>query len=279
MPSIFIASVNSKVGAEAASQLLSLGHSVRGGVRNTSKPIADVETVFADLNQPASLVSALTGIETAILTTSADLDQAAQHSRFLAAALKAGVKRIVRVSVVGADLASPLFLLRSNAETEREFTQSGIEATHLRPHSFMQNFLGQVATMRATGKIFSNTGDGHVPFVDVRDIAASAVAVALHPEFGGKTYEITGPESLTYADAAAKFSRALGIPVEYVNVPEAAVVQGMTGAGVPEWLARDLAALNSVCAEDRHAAVSPDVERLTGRPGFSLDNFIATYVA
>ena len=118
------------------------------------------ETVHADLDLPDSLIAALAGIETAILTTSADFDQAAQHSRFLSAAREAGVKRIIRVSVVAADLASPHFLLRTNAETEHEFSQSGIEATHLRPHSFMQNFLGQVATMRATGKLFSNTGAG-----------------------------------------------------------------------------------------------------------------------
>ena len=279
MSPIFIASVNSKVGAEAASQLLATGHPVRGGVRDASKPIAGIETVHADLDQQVSLLSALTGIETAILTTAADLDQAAQHSRFLKASQQAGVKRIIRISVVGASLDSPLFLLRSNAEIEREFSQSGIGATHLRPHSFMQNFLGQVGAIRATGKLFSNAGVGHIPFVDVRDIAASAVAAALHPEFDGKTYEITGPEALTHSEVAAKFSRTLGIPVEFVNIPESGASQAMAGTGVPDWIAADLAALSSDFARDRYAAVSPDAGRLTGRPPFDFDSFLARYVA
>ncbi len=274
MPPIFIASTNSKVGAEAAALLVATGHPVRGGVRKLSQPIPGVESVVADLDRPETLVPALSGIETAILTTAADLEQSAQHARFLAAAKQAGVKRIIRISVVGASLHSPLYLLRSNAETERDFTNSGIEATHLRPHSFMQNLLGQVGAMRATSKLFSNGGDGHIPFVDVRDIAASAVAVALNPNFGGKTYLITGPEALTYAQVAAKFSTALGQPVEFMNVPEAAVVQGMTAAGVPAWLASDLAKINTDFADDKFAAVSPDVQTLTGRAPYSFDDFL-----
>ncbi|MEO5926944.1 MAG: NmrA family NAD(P)-binding protein [Bryobacteraceae bacterium] len=274
MQPIFIASVNSKVGAEAAAQLIAGGYAVRGGVRKPSKPIKGVETVQADLDQPETLISALAGIETAILTTAADIDQAAQHSRFLSAAKEAGVKRIVRISVVGSALDSPHFLARSNAESERAFSESGIEATHLRPHSFMQNFLGQVGAMRATGKIFSNTGEGQIPFVDVRDIAAAAAAVATHPEFGGKTYEITGPEALTGAEVASKFSRALGIAVEFVDVPEAAVAQGMAGAGLPEWLAKDLAALNSDFARGLYVNVSPHVQQLSGRAAFDFDSFL-----
>lgn len=274
MPPIFIASVNSKVGAEAAQQLAAAGHPVRGGVRKLGKQIPGVETVEADLDRPDTLATALAGIETAILTTAADMQQLPQHSRFLTAAKDAGVKRIIRVSVVGASLDSPLYLLRSNAETEREFDQSGLQITHLRPHSFMQNLLAQVPAMRGMGKLFSNAGEGHIPFVDVRDIAASAAAIAVNPELGGSAYLITGPEALTYSDVATKFARVLNTPVEFVNVPEAAVVQGMVAGGVPEWLASDLAKLTSDMAKDLYATVSPDVQTLTGRAPHSLDDFL-----
>lgn len=275
MQPILVVSANSKVGSAAAAELVRRGVAVRGGVRSApKKPTAGVETVIADLDRPETLVPAFEDVVTAILSTSADLAQPVQHANFLTAARKAGVKRIVRVSVVGANPNSAIELERMNGLTDREFAESAIITTVLYPNSFMQNFFGQVGSMRAMGKIFSCSGEGKIPFVDARDVGTSAAACALQPESGGRTFEITGPEGLSYAEVAAKFARALGIAVEFVNLPESAAADGMIAGGVPPWAAHSLAAISSAFGRGEHTDVSDDVERLTGRAAISFDRFI-----
>jgi uncharacterized protein YbjT (DUF2867 family) len=276
MQPILVVSVNSKVGAEAAAELVRRGQAVRGGIRGAlKKSTPGMETVVADLDKPETLGPAFDGVTTAILSTSADTAQPQQHANFLAAARKAGLKRIIRVSVVGADPNSSIELERMNGQTDREFAESGIATTVLHPQSFMQNFLGQVGGMRAMRKIFSCTGDGKIPFVDARDIGAAAAACALLAESVGKTYEITGPDGLSYAQVAEKFARALGSPVEFVNVTEQAATDGMIAAGVPPWAAQSLAAIHMGYSRGEHTQVSDDVERLTGRGAISFDRFLA----
>ncbi len=275
MQPILVVSVNSKVGAEAAAELVRRGRAVRGGVRGAlKKATPGMDTVVADLDRPETLAAAFDGVETAILSTSADAAQPQQHTNFVDAARKAGVRRIIRVSVVGADPNSANELERMNGRIDREFAESGIAVTVLHPQTFMQNFLGMVGTMRTIGKIFGCSGDGKIPFVDARDIGASAAACAMQDGSAAKTFEITGPEGVSYSEVAEKFARALGIPVEFVNLPEEAAADGMIAAGLPPWIARSLAAINSGYGRGEHIEVSDDVERLTGRGAISFDRFL-----
>jgi uncharacterized protein YbjT (DUF2867 family) len=278
MQPILVVSVNSKVGAEAAAELVRRGRAVRGGVRSLPKaPSQGVEPVIADLDKPETLGPALDGIETAILSTSAGLEQPQQHANFLAAARLAGLRRIVRISVVGADPDSTNELLAMNGRTDRAFAESGIATTVLHPQSFMQNFLGQISAMRSMGKLFTCSGDARIPFVDARDIGRSAASCAMQPGSAGRTYEITGPEGLRYGEVAQKFAKALGTPVEFVNIPEDAAADGMIASGMPPWIARSLAAIGSAYARGQYTEVSDDVERLTGREAISFDRFLADH--
>jgi len=78
----------------------------------------------------------------------------------------------------------------------------------------MQNFLMLAPAIAKTGSFGSSAGDGRVGMVDTRDVAAFAAQIAASPAaHRGKTYWPTGPESLSYADAAAVLSKVLGQPV------------------------------------------------------------------
>ena len=79
--------------------------------------------------------------------------------------------------------------------------------------------------------------DSQVSPVDVLDIAAVAVAVITGTGHEGKTYVITGPEALTYADVAEKLSVAVGKNVTYVDVPLEKAKQALLDGGAPEWFA------------------------------------------
>ena len=85
--------------------------------------------------------------------------------------------------------------------------------------------------------------DGKASFVDARDIAAVAAHALAGSGHEGKSYQITGPEALSFADVARKLAAALKKPVSYVDIPREPLIQAMTGAGMPDWQARAIAEL------------------------------------
>jgi uncharacterized protein YbjT (DUF2867 family) len=167
---------------------------------------------------------------------------------------------------------------RAHGEGERGLEASGLAWTHLRPHSFMQNLFASAGTVKSQGRIYSCMRDGRVPHVDVRDIAAVAAACLTNDGHEGKTYHITGPEAITMYEVAAQLGDAIGWRVEYVDVPPEEWVEGAVAAGFPEWVARDLAYLNSQVFASGHAnAVSPIVRDLTGRDAIPFAQFARDY--
>jgi uncharacterized protein YbjT (DUF2867 family) len=118
-----------------------------------------------------------------------------------------------------ADVHSEWRFLRWHAEAEKELENSGLAFTHLQPNQFMQVYLRLKDTIASQGKFYAASKDSRVSPVEVRDIAAVAVAVLTGAGHEGQTYVITGPEALTYADVAEKLSAAVGKNVTYVDVP------------------------------------------------------------
>src|SRR5205814_534187 len=95
-------------------------------------------------------------------------------------------------------------IAREHWAVEQALLNTRLQWTILRPHAFMQNWLGDVAeSVGAENVIYAPIGDGRVPFIDTRDIAAVAVEVLLHPEAHvGKKYVLTGSEATGYAALA-----------------------------------------------------------------------------
>src|SRR5262249_28232210 len=86
-------------------------------------------------------------------------------------------------------------------------------------NQFRQVYLRFQVTIASQGKFYAASKDSRVSPVDVRDIAAVAVAALTGTGHEGKKYVITGPEALTYFDVADKLSAAIGKKVSYVDVP------------------------------------------------------------
>jgi uncharacterized protein YbjT (DUF2867 family) len=109
--------------------------------------------------------------------------------------------------------------------------QGGAVIRHMLPKGWKLRALTRNPSSYAASK------DSRVSPVDVRDIAAVTVAVLTGTEHEGKTYVLTGPESLSYADVAEKFSKALRRKVTYVDVSREAAKKALLDAGAPEWFA------------------------------------------
>jgi uncharacterized protein YbjT (DUF2867 family) len=168
-----------------------------------------------------------------------------------------------------------MVVARLHAESERGLREAGVPWTILRPNFFAQTFTGMVAG----GQMYTSSGEGRVSIVDARDVAAAAAAVLTGDGHEGRTYVLTGPEALTFGEAADVIAETTGKPVQRIDVPGEALVAGMTQFGVPEWLAQDVAALQAVYAAGEAAEVTDDVRALTGRDPRTLRDFVADHRA
>src|SRR5207245_9911999 len=163
---------------------------------------------------------------------------------------------------------------RRHFDVGKALQQSGVASTILRPHVFMQNFLDIAPTIAREGRIRSASGDGKIPFIDARDIAAVAAAALTAPGHEGKKYVLTGPEALGYGDVARIIGKAVGRPVEYVAESLEEARERLVRAGAPPSMIESTLALAAYQrAGGPTAEVSKTVEEILGRPPRSFAKF------
>src|SRR5262249_58882219 len=83
------------------------------------------------------------------------------------------------------------------------------------------------------GKIALPVGDVPEPFIDAEDIADVVTAALTDDRHANKLYEVTGPRALSFAEAVAEISKAIGRPVRYTQISPQDFASGMHQAGIP----------------------------------------------
>jgi uncharacterized protein YbjT (DUF2867 family) len=145
--------------------------------------------------------------------------------------------------------------------------ESGLEWTVLRASWFAQNFSeGFLAELVADGTIAVPAGDARAPFLDADDLAEVVVTALTEDGHHGRVYELTGPRSLGFADAAAEISRAAGRQVVYLPITEADFAAALTAEGTPDSLTAVFCEVFAELQEEHNASTTDDVERILGRP-------------
>lgn len=269
-------------GGELARQLSSAGHVFRALVREPAKAhdvaaLPGADLVIGDFDDSASLARALDGVTRAFLVTPSTAEAEARQRRFVVAAREAGVRHIVKLSQIHADPASPVRFLRYHAAVEQALRDSGLVWTFLRPNLFMQA-LAQFAPMIAGGApLMAPAGAGRVSLVDVRDIAAVAVAALTEGSHEGHVYELTGPEALTHGEIARRIGDAIGREVPFVDAPPDQFRAALGSFGMDPWQADGLIEDYAHYARDEAGAVADGVRRATGRAPRSFDAFVREY--
>ena len=160
-----------------------------------------------------------------------------------------------------------------HAETDAELKASGLPYNIIRPHFFMQNIMMAAQTVASDGLVYMAFKDGKTGMIDVRDVADVAVKVLTEDGHEGKTYNLTGPASISFHDVAAALSKALGKQVNYVDVPFEAARQAMIGMGLPEWIADAFGEYFKAFREGYGDYTTDDVEEITGHPARSYETF------
>jgi uncharacterized protein YbjT (DUF2867 family) len=269
-----------KVGAEAARLLTQREEPVRILVRDPEKATAlaqaGVDVAVGDLGVPATIDTAMRGVSAVVLVSPAI---PAQELNVITSAVGAGVGHVVKItSKASAD--SPIARRRDQNAIETGLIASGLGYTLLRNNAYMQNFLMLAPAIATTSSFGSSAGDGRVGMVDTRDVAAVAAQIATSPAtHQGKTYWPTGPESLSYADAAAALSTVLGRPVTFHPLTFDEQKQAMVDVGVPEHIAEMNAQAVTLIAQGDSDWVTDDVPSILGRPARTFEQFVTDQAA
>ena len=281
---ILITGATGTVGSAVVEQMADRGIRARLMVRSPDKVgelrLAGAEVVEGDLGDRETLEPAMAGIEKLLLIAPAHARQRELHSNAIEAAAAAGVRHVVRLSVLGADPQSMLKLARWHGESEQKLEDSGVAWTHVRPHSYMQNFLSYLPTIHAQGVFYGCSKDGKLAMIDARDVATVCLEALTGGKHEGQTYSITGPEALSMDEAAEILSDECGEPIQYVDLTQQQYEEGMKTAGMPEWLARDLAWMGAnLTAKGRSAEVLPTVREVAGREPLKFTDFAWYYAS
>lgn len=271
---ILILGATGTTGREVARQLIALGQRPRLLVRDPAKARefeGKAEIVAGDLDRPDGLAAPFAGVDKVYLV-SAGLEGPTLESNAIGAAVRAGVRHVVKLSVVTADRPELTFA-KWHARSEDALRASGLAFTMLRPGNFMSNSLGWSGTIKTDGAVYQPTGTGKWAAIDPADIGAVAAKVLTTPGHEGKAYTLTGPQSLDGAGYAAILSKVLDKPVRFVDVPPEAARAAMSNAGVPAAYVDALLDLLAVMKAGYTDIVTDGVERVLGRPAGSFEDW------
>jgi uncharacterized protein YbjT (DUF2867 family) len=264
---ILVTGATGNVGAELVKQLATKGHKVRALVRSPSeasgKFATTVDLAAGDFDNPDSLVAAMRGVERVYALVPFTPALVAQDKNLIEAAKRAGVKHVVKHSVLGAQYEG-VTLGKWHRVGEKLLEASGLAWTHLRPGGFASNARMWAETIKTQGKVYQPTGDGKLGVIDPRDIASAAAVVLTTPGHESKTYDLTGPEALTTGDMATTIGKVIGKPVTYVDVPDSAARESMLGMGLPALIADALLEFTGMMRAGQAGMVSDAVKQLTG---------------
>jgi uncharacterized protein YbjT (DUF2867 family) len=233
------------------------------------------ERVQCDLLEGASLAAAFNEVDRVFLLTPSVPEQLRLEENALSAAENAGVRQIVYVS--STDVGWEIELSAAHRLMEDWLTASGVPHTVVRPEYLLNNLLGEVDEL-ARGRLVAPTGDGRCPFVDARDVGAVAAAVLLAAEPVEGPLEVTGPESLSFAELAGRLQAVLGRPIEHIDPDPAQWALQAASAGMAPWLGDALAEYFEALRE-RPLQASEDTRRVTGRSPRSVEDFAADVLA
>jgi uncharacterized protein YbjT (DUF2867 family) len=183
---------------------------------------------------------------------------------FSSLAVEARVRRLVLLSGRGEPEAERAELALQEVVDAR----AGAEWTILRSTWFMQNFSEDYMLEHVlSGEIRLPAGDVPTPFLDADDIADVAVAALTDEGHAGQLYELTGPRSLTFAEAAAEIAAATGHEVRYVPVSLEEHAAEAAEHGVPAEVVELLTYLFDEVVDGRNADTTDGVRRALGREG------------
>jgi uncharacterized protein YbjT (DUF2867 family) len=255
-------------GADAGLRLV-----VRDASRAPRFAGAEVREFPGGYADASGFTAALEGVHTLYLVSAAEAqDRLQQHLTAVRAAADAGVQRIVYTSFLNASPDAVFTLVRQHYATERAIAATGLRATFLR-HSMYADFVPFFAVPEGDRAVLAApAGDGRASFVSRDDCADVGAAVLLDDtdRFDGRALDVTGPEALSMAEAAAVLEQVTGRPAEFRDQTVDEAWATRRPSGHPDWEIEGWVTSYLAIAAGELATVSDVVPQVTGHPALSV---------
>jgi uncharacterized protein YbjT (DUF2867 family) len=243
------------------------------------------DVFVGDLTRPADVATALDSVQRMFFSMSLS------PSFLEAAATVASVARAVghldallgisqlTVSQMDALSTSESHHQRLHFLSERVLDWSGLPVVHVRPTVFLDTGLFTTLaqlSIASSGTIRLPFGSGRTSPIASDDVAQVVAAVLTEPEpYLGQALELTGPRSQDMNGVAAEYSRALGRPISYVDVPWATWAEEVLArANLGPYVEEHIATMARLHRENRYDRLTDTVEKVTGRPAESVEEFV-----
>lgn len=274
---ILVTGATGTVGSKAVRALLrEHAGRVRALTRNADAVLPHgVSPTVADLGT-ADLVEILTGVDAVFLLS--DGLHIAEHDRRMAqACARAGVRRIVKLSVLSAGYDADDPITTWHRSGEQHVRDSGVPWTFLRPTGFMSNALNWRGAIVADGTVTAPFPDGRTAVVDPEDIGDVAAHCLVEAGHEGVVYELTGPAALSVPEQVTILGQALGRELRYVEADPSTVVAQMVWHGMPEDLAQAVLDLLRSSHAPFNSVVSDDIPDVLGRPAHAFSEWATAH--
>ena len=281
MQKILVTGATGNVGSRVVHKLRERGMPVRAFVRDADKAVGmlgeEVEIAAGDFGDPGSIRAALDGVDGVFLACSNQARQVEYETRVIDAAEEAGVRRIVKLSALGAEIGAPVAFWDWHARIEDHLRASDVPYVILRPTFSMANLLASAEAVRYTGKLFAPAGDAGISMIHPQDVAAVASVTLVEAGHDGKTYTLTGPEAITFGQVAGYLWGALGREIEYLDVPDEAALHYMVEQGLPEFVASQIVAVFGILRGGAQERTTGTVLTVTGRDPAGFAEFASEH--
>ncbi|MFY9587887.1 MAG: SDR family oxidoreductase [Actinomycetota bacterium] len=280
---ILVTGATGNVGSSVVAELVAKGEPVRAFVRDAERAVKrlgkDVELSVGDFQDPSAIARAVEGIDALFLSSTDWPGKVEFETSVIDAAKAAGVRKIVKASTVGAVVGAALPPFDWHGQIEKHLQASGISAVVLHSYFYMTNLLAAAEPVRQMGKLFAPAAGAKIAMIDPRDSGVVGAAALTTDAYDGRTLELSGPEAITYDQAAQDLSAATGKTIEFVGIPDEAAREAYVGAGMPEWLVTHLSALFPLLRDDLVAQPTDTVHAVTGRNPRSFAEWAGDHAA
>ena len=275
MTVIAITGSTGNIGRIVADQLADLSPTlvVRDAAKAPSIPGSRV--VVTDYTDASNSVYALEGVDVLFMVSASENKfRRVQHRTFIEAAATAGVNHIVYTSFFGADPNAVFTHGRDHADAEAAIRASGMRFTLLR-NNFYSDLLPYFAD--ESGVIRGPAGDGRVAAVARADVADVAAEILRNPAaHAGVTYELTGPEALTFDEIAARAGAVIGRTLSYTRETVDEAFASRAHYGAEQWQLGAWVSTYTAIAQGKTERVTDHVERVAGHPARTIDEALAS---
>lgn len=275
LPSVAVTGATGALGGRVARTLAESGVAQRLIVRDPARApeLRGAVAVQAEYGDRPAALAALTGVSTLFMVSGREsATRRAEHRTFIEAAAQAGVEHIVYTSFFAAAPDAVFTHARDHDEAEHLIKESGMTWTLLRDNFYMDaivQFVGEDGFLRGPA------GQGRCSLVAREDVARVAVTVLMNPSaHTNRTYDLTGPEALNMAEAAAAITAAQGREVRFHDESIEEAYDSRTAWSAEQWEYDAWVSTYTAIASGELAPVSQDVERVTGVAPMSFTRFL-----